>query len=237
MDPLKLIGTTVEQKYEVTHFVGEGGFSVVYRARHKVWEQDVALKVFKLTGIGNEETRKTLRDAFVQEGKLMAQLSGKSPAIVQARDIGTIHGTGGDWSPFMVLEWLEGESLESAFDALQRGHVPAWTLADTIERLDSAASALALAHRFNVVHRDLKPGNLFLVYGDDHELQITKVLDFGVAKVMQEHLDADEALKQTTAQINAFTPRYGAPEQFSRSYGATGAREMPARLPSPRTYP
>ncbi len=222
MDPLNLIGTTVEQKYEVTHFVGEGGFSVVYRARHKVWDQDVALKVFKLSGIGNEETRKTLRDAFVREGKLMAELSGKSSAIVQARDIGTIHGSGGDWSPFMVLEWLAGESLEAAFDAVQRGHEPRWDLADTIGRLDSAAAALALAHRFNVVHRDLKPGNLFFVYDENRELQITKVLDFGVAKVMQDHLDADEALKQTTAQLNAFTPRYGAPEQFSRSYGATG---------------
>lgn len=222
MDPLKLIGTTINQKYEVLQFVGEGGFSVVYRARHKVWEQDVALKIFKLGGVANEEARASLRDGFIREGKLMADLSARSPAIVQARDIGSLHGQGEDWSPFMVLEWLEGESLESALEAQQRGHTRAWDLAEAVHRLDSAASALALAHRHHVVHRDLKPANLFLVTDAGGQHEITKVLDFGVAKVMQEQLDADEALKQTSAQLTAFTPKYGAPEQFSRSYGATG---------------
>ena len=119
-DPLRLVGTTIEQKYEVTHFVGEGGFSVVYRARHKVWDQDVALKIFKLNALGSEESRITLRDAFVNEGKLMAQLSAKSPAIVQARDIGSLQGARGEWNPFMVLEWLEGEWVMSWQGSLGR---------------------------------------------------------------------------------------------------------------------
>src|SRR5205807_1389880 len=85
--------------------------------------------------------------------------------------------------------------------------------------LDPVASALDVVHRKGIAHRDIKPANIFVLgqlHGDD---MFVKVLDFGIAKVMQA---AGGQLAQTAGAVTSFTPLYGAPEQFSRTYGATG---------------
>ena len=113
-DPLGLVGTTIADKYTVESAVGEGGFAVVYRATHAVWKRPVAIKVFKALGDVSAERRQELLDDFVREGAILAELSERSAAIVQARDIGTVLLPQGDEVPFMVLEWLDGETLEEA---------------------------------------------------------------------------------------------------------------------------
>src|SRR6185295_5213309 len=93
-DPLNLVGTTVSEKYEIERVVGEGGFAVVYRATHKIWGRPVALKVFKALGDLPPDRRKSLVDAFIQEGRLLADLSERTAAICQARDVGEIKAGG-----------------------------------------------------------------------------------------------------------------------------------------------
>ncbi|MFW5739135.1 MAG: SUMF1/EgtB/PvdO family nonheme iron enzyme [Myxococcota bacterium] len=221
-DPLNLVGSTIDDKYAVEEVVGEGGFSVVYRARHVIWKQPVALKCFKIGPLAAQDLRQELLDAFLQEGKLMTELSTRTSAIVQARDVGTVTRDDGAWIPYMVLEWLEGVPLDKVLDAAAARGEPPRPIESVVGMLTGAAEALALAHRRNIVHRDIKPANLFVTgdgrSGDD----VVKILDFGVAKVMAEHLEHDKALKMTAATLTAFTPSYGAPEQFSRTYGATG---------------
>src|SRR5438552_1797659 len=112
-DPLGISGTVIAEKYVVGRAVGEGGFSVVYRAEHRIWQQPVALKCFKLLGHAPEDKRAQLLDGFLQEGKLMTALSSRSAAIVQARDVGTFTTRDAEWIPYMVLEWLEGKSLDA----------------------------------------------------------------------------------------------------------------------------
>ena len=221
-DPLNLVGATVADKYAVEQAVGEGGFSVVYRANHVIWKQPVALKCFKIGPLAAPELRQELLDAFLQEGKLMTELSTRTSAIVQARDVGTITREDGTWIPYMVLEWLEGVPLDKVLDRAATQHEPPQSIESVLSMLNGAAEALALAHRRNVVHRDIKPANLFVTGDVSSADAVVKILDFGVAKVMQEHLEHDKALKLTAATLTAFTPSYGAPEQFSRSYGATG---------------
>lgn len=221
-DPLKLVGTTVGDKYAVETVVGEGGFSVVYRANHIIWKQPVALKCFKVAPVSSDEVRQELLDAFIQEGKLMTELSTRTSAIVQARDVGTMTKDDGSWIPYMVLEWLEGEPLDVILDRARDRGDPPRPIEAILPMVNGAAEALTIAHRRSIVHRDIKPANLFVVARGSSGEDVVKILDFGVAKVMQEHLEHEKALKQTTATLTAFTPSYGAPEQFSRSFGATG---------------
>jgi formylglycine-generating enzyme required for sulfatase activity/tRNA A-37 threonylcarbamoyl transferase component Bud32 len=214
-DALGLVGTTIADKYAIESVVGEGGFAVVYRATHVLWKRPVAVKVFKALGEVAERDRKKLLDDFIQEGALLAELSERSSAICQARDVGMLSAAGNANVPYMVLEWLEGKSLEDVLiDERQQGS-PLRSLAQTVEMLDPIAEALALAHQNGIAHRDVKPANFFVLTGEG-----MKLLDFGIAKVVQ---DAQKmGFGKTAGHITSFTPAYGAPEQFNRAYGATG---------------
>ncbi len=223
LDPLGIVGTVIDQKYRVDGVVGEGGFSVVYRAEHVIWKQPVALKCFNVLAGVPPQMREELLQGFIQEGKLMTSLSSRTAAIVQARDVGslTLPQTG-QVIPYMVLEWLEGRPLDRVVQVERTQNLPARSIFDVMALLEPVASALEVAHALNIAHRDIKPANLFVI-GDPRSAGIfVKILDFGIAKVMAEHAQLQTSLAQTGREITAFTPNYGAPEQFSRSHGATG---------------
>src|SRR6478609_4431674 len=123
-DPLGIIGTTVSSKYDVERVVDEGGFSIIYRATHRIWNQPVALKCFKLWSRLAPEKRDALLEDFIREGALLSELSRRSASIVQARDVGTFTSPTGAWVAYLVLEWLEGSSLDAILKA-ERGSAPA----------------------------------------------------------------------------------------------------------------
>ncbi|MBM4374586.1 MAG: SUMF1/EgtB/PvdO family nonheme iron enzyme [Deltaproteobacteria bacterium] len=220
-DPLGIVGTVVAEKYLILGLAGQGGFSQVYQARHLIWQQLVAIKFFVILEEADPNVRERLLDDFIREGKLMSELSSRSAAIVQARDIGKLQRDSG-WIPYMVLEWLEGDALERILSAERRQDKPPRSLADALLMLEPVAAALDLAHRRNVAHRDLKPANIMLMTSEGDGAVGCKLLDFGIAKVMGEQVEHQQQLQLTGQQITAFTPNYGAPEQFSRQYGATG---------------
>src|SRR3954470_3621664 len=221
LDPLALVGTTVSEKYEIEGVVGEGGFAVVYRATHKVWNRAVAIKVFRTLGDLPPDRREQLVKSFIQEGALLAELSERSAAICQARDVGMLRTHDGREMPYMVLEWLEGRSLEQVLDYEKHSRIPPRTPAETLHILEPAAIALALAHKKGIAHRDVKPANIFVI-GDPRGEYTVKILDFGIAKVVQDIQRQAGAFQQTQGVVSSFTPAYGAPEQFSRTHGATG---------------
>jgi eukaryotic-like serine/threonine-protein kinase len=221
-DTLELIGTTIAEKYAIDSVVGEGGFAVVYRATHLLWKRPVAVKVFKALGDVGAEHRGKLLEEFIREGALLADLSERSAAIVQARDVGMLATKKGEQVPYMVLEWLEGETLESIIFKEKDQGLPPRTADETIRLLEPAAEALALAHIKGIAHRDVKPPNIF-VLGDPRAPSATvKILDFGIAKVVQDAQKMAGSFAKTSGQVTSFTPAYGAPEQFSRAHGATG---------------
>src|SRR5262249_1863952 len=151
---------------------------------------------------------------------LLADLSERTTAICQARDIGTLTTSRGEQVPYLVLEWLEGSPLESVLEREARANLPLRTLGETVRLLDPAAEALALAHKSGIAHRDIKPANVFVLGDPRGEDLSVKLLDFGIAKVVQ---DAQKmGFGKTAGHLTSFTPSYGAPEQFNRSYGATG---------------
>ena len=120
-DPFGLVGKTIAGHYAVEAVVGEGGFSVVYRARHTLWERPVAIKAFRGFEAADAEGRERLLRSFVQEGAILAELSERTTAIVQARDTATLVTPTGDWVPYLVLEWLDGDTLEGVVWRERRG--------------------------------------------------------------------------------------------------------------------
>ncbi|RYE90333.1 MAG: serine/threonine protein kinase, partial [Myxococcales bacterium] len=221
-DPLSLKGVTLADKYLVEGMVAEGGFSFVYRAQHQVWKQPCVLKFLK----GAEELSETEREkvvaALVQEGVLLRELSSRAAAILQAHDMGTWEAPTGDSYPYLVLEWLDGCTLRQAIRAAKKASVAPLIMGEAIALFGPVAQALTATHRRGVAHRDLKPENLFVCGAFRQPDTYIKVLDFGVAKVLSQTVvraPGDRAAQRSQA---AFTPWYGAPEQFMQDHGSTG---------------
>ena len=180
-DSLRLTGTVIADKYRVDAVVAEGGMAFVYRATHILWDRRVALKVFKVLGDLGKGDKDRLVESFIREGALLADLSVRTASICQARDVGMLQTPAGESIPFIVLEWLEGQSLEHVLEDERARALPPRTLVETLRLLEPAAEALALAHRLGIVHRDIKPANLFLL-GDPRGAECpVKLLDFGIA--------------------------------------------------------
>ena len=218
LDPLGLLGTTIVEKYAIESIVGQGGFATVFRATHIMWKRPVAVKVFTALGEVAEDQRAKLLEDFIQEGALLAELSERSAAICQSRDVGMLVTKKGDSVPYMVLEWLDGQPLDAILEKERAENAPLRSLEATVRLLDAIADALALAHSKGIAHRDMKPANIFVL--GEHGDGGVKLLDFGIAKVVQ---DAQKmGFGKTAGHITSFTPLYGAPEQFNRAYGATG---------------
>jgi serine/threonine protein kinase len=215
-DRFRLTGTTIAHKYAVLAMVEEGGFSVIYRARHLVWDRHVAIKAFKAPQDLSEDQREALVRGFVREGAILAELSERSTAICQSRDIGTLTLESGEWVPYLVLEWLDGECLEFQIHRERERKQPPRSLGAAMVLLAPIAGALALAHRRGISHRDVKPGNLFVLHDGG-----MKLLDFGIAS--EASVATPAARRPTRADLRSFTPQYGAPEQFSLGYGPTGS--------------
>ncbi|MEZ4382146.1 MAG: bifunctional serine/threonine-protein kinase/formylglycine-generating enzyme family protein [Nannocystaceae bacterium] len=216
----RLVGVVLDGKYQLEAVVGRGGFGVVYRARHLIWDQAVAIKVLtKLTNVA-EDMREEVLGLFVREGRLLSTLSSRTTGIVQARDIGTMTTQLGLWMPYMVLEWLDGHTLGRLLRAERGAGGGPRGVREVFHIFDGVARALAVAHASGVAHRDIKPPNIFVLGDALAPGVVIKLLDFGIAKVMQ--TTAPEGLEMTGAQQSMFTPLYGAPEQFNRKLGASG---------------
>jgi serine/threonine-protein kinase len=223
-DPFSLLGQTLEQVYRIDSLVGEGGFGVVYKGFHLAFEQPIAVKCLKIPGSFSPPTREAFLRKFREEGRLLYQLSLGTLGIVRSIALSDTVTPAGIWAPFVVLEWLDGHPL--ALDIAQRARLglTGRTLAETMGLLDLPARALAFAHERRVAHRDIKPGNLFVVPNPSRPgaPPTLKILDFGIAKVMEEGASAIYAGGPTQMGFSSFTPQYAAPEQFDPSVGPTG---------------
>ena len=220
-DPLSLVGQVLDGTYRIDSLVGEGGFGVVYRAFHLGFEEPIAVKCLKIPGSLSPQTREAFLRKFREEGKLLFQLSKGTLGIVRSIALGDTTTPTGIWTPFFVLEWLDGESLAAALKVRRAQGFRGRPLADVMRYLDRPARALAYAHEKRVAHRDIKPANLFVVKNDADPTPTIKILDFGIAKAMEEG-PVDFRSAMTKTGFTSFTPQYAAPEQFDPNIGPTG---------------
>lgn len=189
-DPL--LGTVVDDRYEVQEILGEGGMGTVYRVRHRILERPFALKVLRADLSRDSD----LGVRFTREAKAAASIS--HPNVVQITDFGNLPSG----QPYFVMEHLVGDSVNSIIG--KGGPLPA---ARAVRMLMQIVDALTAAHAAGIVHRDLKPDNIFVCRnpsGDD----LVKVLDFGLAKVAGQS-------RLTKAGLVFGTPYYMSPEQAS----------------------
>ncbi|MBZ0235694.1 MAG: response regulator, partial [Deltaproteobacteria bacterium] len=185
-------GTVLDGKYAVESKIGEGGFGAVYRALHRDLQRSVAVKVLHAPHLDGESVAR-----FRREGINACRV--QHPNALAVLDSGiTDHGVA-----YLVMELLEGHSLA---DELDRGWV---SFARCAEIMAPVCEALAAAHEAGIVHRDIKPGNIYLHRGPTGEQP--KVLDFGIAKLV-----GASVLEQriTVEGWIVGTPVYMAPERF-----------------------
>jgi len=192
--PYAAVGTVLADRYRVEAVIGSGGMATVFRARDLARDgASVAVKLLRSEFSGDPEAVERLR----REGQVLEAL--EHPGIVSFEAQGVLP----DGRLFLAMELLEGETLG---DRLRR--VPRMDPADLSPVVRGVAGALAAAHEAGVVHRDLKPDNVFLVDGGDRDPGGgVKLLDFGISKVY------GSASLTRTGQIVG-TPRYMAPEQL-----------------------
>jgi serine/threonine-protein kinase len=194
---LPVPGDLVAGKYRLSAEIGRGGMGAVFRARHEILHQNVAIK-FLLPELACDQVFAT---RFLNEARAAALIRGEHVATVLDADLDA-HGV-----PFMVLEHLEGRTLED--EILARGVLPVDEVAKAvIEALD----ALAQAHGLGIVHRDVKPGNLFLTMRPDGSRSV-KLLDFGVSK-LREIVAPQSAEGLTSPNSLLGSPLYMSPEQI-----------------------
>lgn len=186
-------GSILVGKYRIETILGRGGMGLVYRAHHLTLDEPVAIKVLRRDVSLDDETV----TRFVREAQAAVRL--KSEHVARVSDVGTSE----DGLPFMVMEYLEGADLGELVDT--NGAMAAPIAADLVLQ---ACDALAEAHSLGIVHRDIKPTNLFVSFRPDQS-PIVKVLDFGISKSAS---GVDLSLTQTSSMLG--TPAYMSPEQM-----------------------
>lgn len=187
-------GDIIAGKYELERLIGLGSSGSVYAARHTQLNHKVALKFLR------EELRTDAEavERFFREAQAAAGIGSEHIASV------TDMGQSDDGIPFLVMEYLEGQTLARAMREQSKLDIErAATIATQL------CHALAAAHDKGIIHRDMKPDNVFLVPRADGS-ELAKVLDFGIAKI---HNPASEARALTVNGTTLGTPNYMAPEQ------------------------
>ncbi|MDC0673441.1 serine/threonine protein kinase [Nannocystis radixulma] len=194
-----LSGSVIKGRYLLLRPIGAGGMATVYEATDKELHKRVAVKVLKEQWRSNS----SMVMRFHHEPRVTAQVQNEHLADVSDR------GRTDDDIPFFVMEFLEGRSLsQEILD--QAGPMP-WQR--VVELSLQICSALAAMHGLGLVHRDVKPGNVFLLRRGGQAGDFVKVLDLGIAKAVEGSRDPQAHPQTGTAESAPFTPEYASPEQ------------------------
>jgi len=175
--------------------------------------------VLKLPGASTTRSARGWLEQLREEQAAPPALQDDLRASFQALDVGAFTTPEGVWVPYLVLEWLEGETLAEHLKARQERGEGGYSLAEAVKLLEPAARALAVAHKQKVAHRDVKPPNLFVTRNNGE--QTVKVLDFGIAKVLTTTRPSTEAwsIPSRAHRVHAALRRA---EQFNKQRGASG---------------
>jgi serine/threonine protein kinase len=198
------VGSVIADTYTIEALIGRGGMGEVFLASHKrLPGKKVAIKLLH----GGHDDVDILR-RFAREAEIASKLG--HPNIVGVVDTNQLP----DGTPYLVLEYLQGESLAQRIKA---GPIP---LPQVLSIIRQVGSALAAAHREGIVHRDLKPQNIFLcpTEVDGRMIEIAKVLDFGISKIR----GSDTVKTQESSLLG--TPQYMAPEQATGQHSTVDER-------------
>jgi serine/threonine protein kinase len=188
-------GYEFSASYEILGRLGEGGMSIVFKGRHRILHEYVAIKMLHSHLIQDSTQIKR----FQQEAQALFRI--EHPNIIHIRDFGVTT----DGAPFIIMEFLEGRSLSD--EIKMNGPMP---VQRALKIFMQICDGLQHAHEQGIVHRDIKPSNIILTK-DKHGNDVVKIVDFGIAKLTQEHGDVNPGLTQTGDVFGS--PLYMSPEQ------------------------
>ena len=194
-------GQVIAGKYEVIRLIGAGAMGFVVAAHHIDLDEKVALKFLRPEALANQE----LVARFAREARASVRI--KSEYVARVFDVGTLP----DGEPFIVMEHLDGKDLGAVLR--DQGALPAKV---AIEYVLQACEALASAHANGIVHRDVKPENLFLA-SRAQGMAIIKVLDFGISKVALTGSAIESRFPLVRTMMPMGSPVYMSPEQIRAS--------------------
>ncbi len=189
------LGRVIDDRYRVERLLGEGGMGAVFLAEHVKLQKKVALKIILPQFAGNGE----VAERFAREAMASAKL--EHPHVASALDYGTLSEGGA----YLVMQYARGPSLRSSLSSPRD-----WRYACDVGA--QIADALAAAHAAGIVHRDLKPENVVLEPRDG-DTELVRVLDFGIARVLDPAEASGTVSKLTRVGTIIGTPGYMAPEQ------------------------
>src|SRR5262249_26312897 len=196
-------GVLVDNKYRLAERIGGGGMGDVFRAENVLAGRAVAIKFLHPELAQNAE----LAQRFFQEAQAVNRI--RHPNVVDVLDAGV-----GEMGPYIVMEYLEGESVGAALIRVGRFDLDA-----VVGAAIPVLEALDAAHRAGIIHRDLKPENVFIAFDSARGTAVVRLLDFGIAKI----LDASGPSPRTRTGVVFGTPDYLSPEQ------ATGEAPLDGR--------
>jgi serine/threonine protein kinase len=190
-----LVGTVLDDRYEMQEVLGGGGMGLVYKARHRLMNRTVAIKVLHKHMVSSPDALKRFR------------LEAEAVSCLNAPNILTVYdfGISNQGQPYMVMDYLAGVSLQDVLEAE--------THLDVQRSLDiflQVCLALKHAHEKNIIHRDLKPSNIMLVNADGRS-DFVKIVDFGIAKLLG-RMDGELGNLTRTGEVFG-SPLFMSPEQ------------------------
>jgi serine/threonine-protein kinase len=202
-------GQVLDGKFRVERIIGEGAFGLVVEARHLQLDERVALKFLR----PEARARPDIAMRFAREARSAAKI--RSDHVARVFDVGGADGG----APFIVMEFLEGQDLEARL--AKGGALP---IAEACEYVIQACEGLAAAHTRGIVHRDIKPGNLFVT--DDGGIPRVKLVDFGISKAgISISLEDVDLQSVDTTQIMG-SPHYMSPEQIRSTKDVDGRADI-----------
>jgi serine/threonine protein kinase len=205
-----MVGRTLAGRYEVIDAIARGGMSVVYRGLDRTLGREVGVKVVSLAATSDTAVA-NFRERFRREAASAARI--QHPNVVQIFDYGTDPELELD---FIVMELLRGQDLKEALR-----ETPLLPRPQALRILADAARGVAAGHRAGIVHRDVKPANVFLM--GDGNIDTVKILDFGIAKPLE---DDPEQHALTTIGSLPHSPAYASPEQLDVHQPVTAASDV-----------
>src|SRR6185503_11305895 len=148
-DRFGIVGRVIAGAYHVERVVAEGGFGIVYRAQHGGFRAPIALKCLKVPQHLGAEHQARFLEQFRAEAEVMFRLSASTPNVVRPLHVDVMTTPNGAFVPFLVLEWLEGETLDSIIRGRRAQHKAPLALGEVMRLLEPVAHALDRAHHFD----------------------------------------------------------------------------------------
>jgi serine/threonine protein kinase len=195
-DHASLIGQVLANRYQIEHLLGEGAMGAVYKARHIKVGRPFAVKILHKRLL--EDAKLALR--FEREAELAGRL--RHPNVIGVVDVGE---TPDGWR-YMVMDFAEGVDLATL---LGEAPMPPQRITNLVRQM---LEGLYHAHEAGLIHRDFKPENV-IVERDDHDVEVPRIVDFGIAILREGGESTDAAGRLTTNGLVLGTPHYMAPEQ------------------------